>query len=224
LDLQLSENRQFLPEYEKYAEFRFELQIRTIIQDSWSVLDHKIKYKRSIPAGLKRRINTLAALFELADREFREIRDATNKEIENEIFSDNTLQEETDAIEIAIPIGKSAAQSHKLNAFSFQRIANHFFKGFDFDAHKVDEFTQEIIDHHPTISRAKFNLYMRENVSRVKKYQSTYNISEMDENSINPYQTIRHCLYLGDNNIFDNILSAEAKAKFNKWRSDNGLL
>ena len=48
----------------------FELQIRTIIQDSWSVLDHKIKYKKSIPGQLKRRINVLSALFELADREF----------------------------------------------------------------------------------------------------------------------------------------------------------
>ncbi|WP_295578974.1 hypothetical protein [uncultured Lamprocystis sp.] len=73
LDLRLNAIRIALPEYSKYSEFRFEVQIRTIIQDSWSVLDHKIKYKKSIPTRLKRRINTLAALFELADREFREI-------------------------------------------------------------------------------------------------------------------------------------------------------
>ena len=54
---------------------------RTIIQDSWSVLDHKIKYKKSIPGSLKRRINVLSALFELADREFRQIRDATAAEL-----------------------------------------------------------------------------------------------------------------------------------------------
>ena len=46
-----------------YQYFNFEIQIRTITQDSWSVLDHKIKYKKSIPSSLKRRINTLAALF-----------------------------------------------------------------------------------------------------------------------------------------------------------------
>ena len=55
----------------------FEVQIRSLIQDAWSVLDHKIKYKKSIPIDLKRRINILSALFELADREFKEIRNAT---------------------------------------------------------------------------------------------------------------------------------------------------
>lgn len=62
LDLRLNPGRRVLPEYARYADLRFELQIRTVIQDSWSILDHKIKYKKSIPNRLKRRINTLAAL------------------------------------------------------------------------------------------------------------------------------------------------------------------
>jgi putative GTP pyrophosphokinase len=49
LDLRLNAGRRILPEYARYAELRFELQIRTVIQDSWSILDHKIKYKKSIP-------------------------------------------------------------------------------------------------------------------------------------------------------------------------------
>jgi hypothetical protein len=36
-------------------------------------LDHKIKYKKSIPQYLKRRINRLSALFEIADEEFLNI-------------------------------------------------------------------------------------------------------------------------------------------------------
>jgi len=70
LDLTLGAGRRGMKEYSAYADLSFELQIRTVVQDSWSVLDHKIKYKKSIPNDLKRRINTLAALFELADREF----------------------------------------------------------------------------------------------------------------------------------------------------------
>lgn len=46
LDLKLGPERKEMPEYKAYAEFDFEVQIRTIIQDSWSVLDHKIKYKK----------------------------------------------------------------------------------------------------------------------------------------------------------------------------------
>jgi len=65
-------------EYQRYAELRFEVQIRTIIQDAWSTLDHKIKYNQSIPLDIKRRINTLAALFELADREFFSIKKQTD--------------------------------------------------------------------------------------------------------------------------------------------------
>ncbi|EKD98632.1 MAG: hypothetical protein ACD_23C00335G0001, partial [uncultured bacterium] len=75
LDLRLNAARRALPEHAACAGHAFELQVRTIIQDSWSVLDHKIKYKKSIPGQLKRRINVLSALFELADREFRQIRD-----------------------------------------------------------------------------------------------------------------------------------------------------
>ena len=81
LDLRLNATQRALPEHAACAGHSFELQVRTIIQDSWSVLDHKIKYKKSIPGQLKRRINVLSALFELADREFLQIRDATAAEL-----------------------------------------------------------------------------------------------------------------------------------------------
>lgn len=70
LDLKLLPNRQELPEYRRFRDLRFEVQLRTIVQDAWSALDHKIKYKKNIPHVLKRRINRLAAIFELADQEF----------------------------------------------------------------------------------------------------------------------------------------------------------
>ncbi|WP_281492349.1 GTP pyrophosphokinase [Wohlfahrtiimonas chitiniclastica] len=70
LDLRLGSARQEMPEYKSFVDFNFELQIRTIIQDSWSVLDHKIKYKKSIPTPLKRRINTLAPFLSLLIESF----------------------------------------------------------------------------------------------------------------------------------------------------------
>jgi ppGpp synthetase/RelA/SpoT-type nucleotidyltranferase len=112
-----------------HAHLPFELQVRTIVQDSWSVLDHKIKYKKSIPAELKRRINVLAALFELADREFRQIRDATDAELLG--APDETAEPETDT-------ARAPAPGCELNAFTFLKIARHFFIDQEFDAHKVD--------------------------------------------------------------------------------------
>lgn len=79
VDLKLQDPRTGMREYQRYADLRFEVQIRTIVQDAWSVLDHKIKYKKSIPLHMKRRINTLAALFELADREFFSIKSETEE-------------------------------------------------------------------------------------------------------------------------------------------------
>lgn len=220
LDLRLNKIRKDLPEYSKYSEFIFEIQIRTIIQDSWSVLDHKIKYKKSIPPKLKRRINTLAALFEIADRDFREIRESTAKEIEKEEISDQLLEKETE--ESQENQEQSAAEnSHSsiLNAFSFLKISNHFFKDFDFEAHKVDGFTQEILNLKPGITRGKFNFYMKNNIAKIKQYKTWFEkINQNDR--LNPYTIIRHCLFLGDKEIFSNILTNTAKESFESWLND----
>lgn len=214
LDLQLNKERMELPEYSKYSEFRFEIQIRTIIQDSWSVLDHKIKYKKSIPTRLKRRINTLAALFELADREFLEIRNSTVKEIQNEEISNDILTQETN--ESQKPHEDEMPHSSKLNAFSFLKIAKHFFNDFEFEPHKVDGFTLEVISMKPDISRGGFNFYLRENISKVKRYQVWF--EDLNPNDmLNPYTIIRHCLFLGDKQIFKNMLTNAAKESFLSW-------
>lgn len=214
LDLKLNQQRNNLPEYTIYSEFRFEVQIRTIIQDSWSVLDHKIKYKKSIPINLKRRINTLAALFELADREFREIRLSTNEEMQKAEITENELEQETQ--ESVAPQTVDSGRAVPLNAFSFMKIARHFFNGFEFESHKVDGFTQEIIKLKPDISRGKFNFYLRNNITKIKRYQVSFE-KDNPSDSLNPYTIIRHCLYLGDKQIFDPILNNISKENFEEW-------
>lgn len=219
LDLKLNDKRIILPEYSIYSGFRFEVQIRTIIQDSWSVLDHKIKYKKSIPNGLKRRINILAALFELADREFREIRDSTIEEIKKEEISEEVLSQETEASQV--PLVEQKFHYAKLNAFSLLKIAQHFFHDFEFESHKVDGFTQEIINLKPDITRGKFNFYMRENISKIKRYKADFEQANPND-SLTPYTVIRHCLYLGDKEIFAAILTNIAKENFERWLEANG--
>ncbi len=218
LDLKLGESRRNLPEYAAYADFNFEIQIRTIIQDSWSVLDHKIKYKKSIPNRLKRRINTLAALFELADREFREIRDSTEEEIRKaEAEPEETPQE---LVEGTPQPNAAVDGSMKLNAFGFLKTARHFFNAFDFHPHKVDGFTQDIAALEPGITRGKFNLYMRENISRVKRYQTFFE-EQNTTDKLNPFTMIRHCLYLGSKTNFSSLLSNRARESFELWLSEN---
>jgi putative GTP pyrophosphokinase len=216
MDLRLNAQRSALPEYAQYAQFRFELQVRTLIQDSWSVLDHKIKYKKSIPNPLKRRINVLAALFELADREFREIRDSTAAELRK--VSDEAV---APFVEVGPPTleAVSAARS-ELNAFTFLKIASHFFRDFEFEANKVDGFVQYIQEWAPGITRAQFNLFMKENIALVKRYKQSFE-ERSQTNTLNPFTMIRHCLYLADKTTFSKALSKLARDSFDEWLGAN---
>lgn len=238
-DLKLKDPRLELPEYRAYADLQFEVQVRTIVQDSWSVLDHKIKYKKAIPNHLKRRINTLAALFELADREFRQIRDSTAEEIQK---VEDEPAEPADLPE-ARPIGgqergetsqvaaekpgtsdlksgsESSSTSAKLNAFNFLKIASHFFPSFEFEPQKVDGFVQEIVTAHPSITRADFNQYMRRCIGIVKRYQAHF--ESKSENRMNPFTVIRHSLYLGHKALFHDVLTSQARTNFEEWLAND---
>ncbi|MFY3385902.1 GTP pyrophosphokinase [Paracidovorax sp. MALMAid1276] len=213
LDLKLRSADRELPEHAAYATQPFELQVRTIIQDSWSVLDHKIKYKKSIPGQLKRRINVLAALFELADREFRQIRDATAAELLE--APDETAEPVDDAADAVTP-ARGGPGSSELNAFTFLKIATHFFKDFEFEPSKVDGFVDDIQLWSPGLTRARFNTLLRETVGTVKRYKQHFE-EQNPQGSFNPYTVIRHCLYLSNKSVFRPALRNSAREAFEAW-------
>lgn len=221
LDLRLSAAARELPEHAAYAHWPFELQVRTIIQDSWSVLDHRIKYKKSIPGQLKRRINVLSALFELADREFRQIRDETAAELlQAPDETAETLAESLPDGSAPVP-ARAPAVSSELNAFTFLKIATHFFKDFEFEPSKVDGFVGDIQTWSPGMTRARFNTLMRETVGVVKRYKQHF--EELNpQASFNPYTVIRHCLYLSDRAAFRPALRNSARESFESWLHDQG--
>lgn len=224
LDLELNDTRKEMAEYRIHSDHHFELQIRTVVQHSWSTVDHKIKYKKSIPNNLKRRINTLAALFELADREFRAIRDATNAELKQveKIYPEIQAETEADGDSALVSTENGqAVRSHHfspLDAFTFLRIARHFFPEFEFEPYKVDGFTDEIVSLEPKISRGKFNYYMRETISDVKRYQAEI---EKTGDMLPPFSLMRHCLFAGNQEVFTTILPDSARERFEKWRSED---
>src|SRR5579871_1426378 len=63
--------------YDGLKNLKCEIQIRTMLQDVWAVVQHRLAYKREkdIPKPLLRQMNSLAGLFELADDYYRRIRD-----------------------------------------------------------------------------------------------------------------------------------------------------
>ncbi|MGK0271058.1 MAG: putative GTP pyrophosphokinase [Cocleimonas sp.] len=222
LDLKLGQTRKEMPEYEAFVDFSFEIQIRTIIQDSWSVLDHKIKYKKSIPNPLKRRINTLAALFELADREFREIRSSTEAEIRKAAEDDIEIPQPLGygVVGPSLPVKKSNGNG-LLTAFGFLKIANHFFKSYEFEPHKVDGFTEEIVSMDSNITKTMFNEYMKATIVKLREYKQYFDGIEGSSEKLNPFTVIRHCLYLSNKEIYSSMLTKVSKDAFEQWLSDN---
>lgn len=77
--------------YDEIKSFCCEIQVRTILQDAWSVVAHHLSYKQEsdVPKHLRRKLNALSGLFETADDQFQYIRDARN----------NYRTQVTDAIE-----------------------------------------------------------------------------------------------------------------------------
>lgn len=200
LDLRINTERAGLPEYQRYRDLRFEVQVRSTIQDAWSVLDHKIKYKKSIPHSLRRQINALAALFEIADREFTNIRNLTE-----ELKEDKAEKVRSD----------SAQPSTPLDVFEFLAVVETHFGGFQFQGFKADGFVQEINRWNPEMDAISFKQAMNTSMPIVQEY-SKYQ-QEENGNELNPYTQIRHALYLSKKDKFSLVLYDHQRKNFDAW-------
>ncbi len=196
LDMKLDETRETMPEYSRYKDIVFEVQIRTIIQDAWSVLDHKIKYKKSIPHGLKRRINSLAALFETADREFYSIQEETEK-----------LEQKTKE-----KSKSTDTESEVLNVFHFAKISETYFPGIRLASHKVDALVDEIVNM-KQITNGFFEKMVRDSIDTIRAYQELLD----GKHTLTMYTVIRHILYFCDKLAFAHILYDSQRNSFDSW-------
>ncbi|MDP1829659.1 MAG: hypothetical protein Q8L48_40715 [Archangium sp.] len=59
-----------------HADFRFEIQLRTVLQHAWAEVEHDLGYKvdDAMPEAIRRRFSRVAGLLEIADQEFVSIR------------------------------------------------------------------------------------------------------------------------------------------------------
>ncbi|MDD2367873.1 MAG: hypothetical protein PHQ90_01145 [Sulfuricurvum sp.] len=75
LVLEIDDNRIKQTEYKKFKNIKFELQIRSGLQDVWAELEHKLGYKakETLPYDQKRMLSRLAASLEIIDNGFKEI-------------------------------------------------------------------------------------------------------------------------------------------------------
>ncbi|MDO9079311.1 MAG: (p)ppGpp synthetase, partial [Desulfuromonadales bacterium] len=103
-----------------------------------------------------------------------------------------------------------------VNAFNFLRIAGHFFKEFEFEDDKVDDFVQDILRLDANFTRADLHQSLLENLKIIRDYRDDF-IANNPDRIFTPYSSIRHCLYLNDPEIFNKILSKGARERFDTW-------
>jgi putative GTP pyrophosphokinase len=62
--------------YDDLKSLKCEIQVRTVLQDAWAIINHHLMYKREkdVPTPLLRKVNSLAGLLEIADYQFDYIR------------------------------------------------------------------------------------------------------------------------------------------------------
>jgi putative GTP pyrophosphokinase len=204
IDVRLSDDRLHLPEYRSFGDLRFEIQIRSIVQDAWSEVDHKLKYKRQIPDTLKRRIVRLAAIFELADQEFVAIKNETEK-----------LEASVSA---ASPEEAQELSADELDSFSFLSIMKSRYPSYRFDPIRIDGFVDELKRMRSDLTLSELRAAVDRHSDVVREYRAfTWSMGF----GFNPFTEIRHILYLHNPNIFDRMLYPLQRDKFLEWMSEN---
>ncbi len=70
--VQVAEKRRQLDEWEPYVELYAEIQVRTVVQHAWAVIEHKVIYKNGsrLPQEVTRGFSQMSALLEVADFHF----------------------------------------------------------------------------------------------------------------------------------------------------------
>ena len=70
--------------YDGITQLKCEIQVRTILQDAWAIISHQLVYKNehAIPTRLRRDLNNVASLLEIAQGVFDSVRDKRSSYIE----------------------------------------------------------------------------------------------------------------------------------------------
>ena len=95
--VEMSTERLKLREYQSFIGLKCEIQIRSVLQHAWAEIEHDLGYKSeiTIPKNIRRNFSRLAGLLEIADKEFKEIRQffvaykaEANEKVEGKEFED----------------------------------------------------------------------------------------------------------------------------------------
>lgn len=223
LNLNLNEDRSNLAEYRRFSTLSFEVQIRTVIQDAWSVLDHQLQYKGHASSKLKRSINALAAVFEQADQNFAQIRGQVDAEQEEarkkmadttEINSPKILDARAAKIQ-----GATEVASEPIDVISLNELMKNIFPEFNGSLPGVARLLDDIGPAANNLSLTSITDKLKSELPIISDYEKT---SEKITN-LSPLTKLRHSLYASDRATFKTALFDYQRTNFENWLQDNKL-
>lgn len=204
LDIRMKENRLNLPEYSDCSDFSVEIQIRTVIQDAWSRLEHRIIYKRNVPKSISRAAERLAALFEIADSEFIRLRDKTKEQEEKSKKQINKLENgDTNNIN---------ENKVKIDFITFDNFLKLKFLNYTFFQENENRILSEIFKCKSDFSLSDLDLSYKEKKVIVEDFKKDKQIPIM-----NPFTMLRHILYSFDEKTYKNLLTQNQQNTFDDY-------
>lgn len=126
-----------LPEYKKYENLPFEIQVRSLLQHVWAEIEHDRNYKFSgkLPTELERRFYLVAGVLECADREFVLIAQEIDK-------YKHEISEELKKGDLNIDINTASLKEYLSNKFG--KLIKEGILGKEFGT--GDEVAKEIVE------------------------------------------------------------------------------
>lgn len=119
-----------LPEYKKFKDLKFEIQVRTILQHAWAEIEHDRNYKFNgvLPQEITRRFKILAGTLELIDREFNQL----SRDIDKISQSVAIAEKKNELSEISV--NTTTLKQFFVSKFkSIKELINFDFNGYDDD-------------------------------------------------------------------------------------------
>lgn len=125
--VKLKEEWLSIPIFNEFRDLKFEIQLRTMLMHTWAAISHALLYKHEsdAPKEMKRKLNRLSALIELADEQFNAIRGLKSDYIEAFDHDDSE-------------------KNKPINADSIIILVNKYSPGRDLDDDEIPKLLEEI--------------------------------------------------------------------------------
>jgi putative GTP pyrophosphokinase len=116
--------------YDDLKSLKCEIQVRTVLQDAWAIINHHLTYKREkdVPTPLLRKVNSLAGLLETADYQFDYIR--------------SEREQYTEKVELSLATEQGSNQ--EINVDSIVAFLKDYFR--DAETESSEKYISKILD------------------------------------------------------------------------------